>query len=190
MNPIVPIMPVAGAPDELIRVLNDRFRFLTDEQPPSAPETSGLFAPTCFLLRKPAAGEVLYDFIPDVPCSFPPRLVGSTVLVEANPTATAVYAFRKGVLVAGVRHYTTFGTLSISTSGIGTWTSLSGASFNGTTDSIQKVAPASQDASLAGVGTCLAGVQGVGPATISVPVSGGSGGSGGGGGDSFTVNGA
>ena len=151
MNPIVPIMPIAGAPDELIRVLNDRFRFLVDEQPPAAPETSGPFLVACFLLRKPGAGEILYDFIPSIPCSFPKGLVTSTVRVETNPTATAVYTFQK--------NGTSFGTLSISTSGVGTWTSVSGASFNGTTDSIQKVAPASQDATLAGVGTCLKGTR-------------------------------
>jgi hypothetical protein len=37
MNPVVPIMPVAGVPDELIRVLNDRFRFLVDDVATAAP---------------------------------------------------------------------------------------------------------------------------------------------------------
>jgi hypothetical protein len=123
----------------------------------------GVFAPTCFLLRKPGAGEILYDFIPAFHCSLPKGLVGSTVRVEILPTSAAVYSFQKGVLVSGVRTYTEFGTLSISTSGIGTWTSSSafpnGVSFNGTTDSIQKVAPASQDSTLAGVGTCLKGTR-------------------------------
>ena len=121
----------------------------------------GIFAPTCFLLREPLAGEILYDFIPAFHCSLPKGLVGSTVRVEILPSATAVYSFQKGVLVAGVRTYTEFGTLSISTVGIGTWASTTlfpnGVSFNGTTDSIKKVAPVSQDATLAGVGTCLKG---------------------------------
>lgn len=121
----------------------------------------GIFAPTCFLLREPLAGEILYDFIPAFHCSLPKGLVGSTVRVETLPSATAVYSFQKGVLVAGIRTYTEFGTLSISTVGIGTWASTTlfpnGVSFNGTTDSIKKVAPVSQDATLAGVGTCLKG---------------------------------
>jgi hypothetical protein len=120
---------------------------------------SGQFAPTCFLSRKPGDGEILYDFIPAVPCAFPPDLTGSTVRVETNPTATAVYSFRKGVLASGVYTYSEFGTLSISTGGVGSWTSASGASFNGTTDALRKVAPASQDATLAGVGTCLRGAR-------------------------------
>ena len=123
----------------------------------------GVFAPTCFLLRRPLAGEILYDFIPAFHCSLPKGLVGSTVRVEILPTATAVYSFQKGVLdpITLIRTYTEFGTLSISTVGIGTWASTTlfpnGVSFNGTTDSIKKVAPASQDATLAGVGTCLKG---------------------------------
>jgi hypothetical protein len=121
--------------------------------------TGGPFLVACFLLRKPGAGEILYDFIPAVRCSFPKGLSTSTSRVETNPTATAVYSFRKGVLTSGTYIYTEFGTLSISTTGIGTWTSSNIVNFNGTTDALQCVAPASQDATLAGVGTCLKGTR-------------------------------
>src|SRR5674476_1019605 len=106
----------------------------------------GIFAPTCFLLRRPLAGEILYDFIPAFPCLLPAGMGGSTVIVETNPAATAVYSFQKGVLTSGTYIYKEFGTLSISTSGIGTWTCVNMIRFNGTTDAIRKVAPASQDA--------------------------------------------
>ena len=121
----------------------------------------GVFAPTCFLLRRPLAGEILYDFIPAFPCLLPAGMGGSTVIVETNPAATAVYSFQKGVLnlITLVRTYKEFGTLSISTSGVGTWTCVNMIRFNGTTDAIRKVAPASQDSTLAGVGTCLKGTR-------------------------------
>jgi hypothetical protein len=118
-------------------------------------QTTGLnwvndpFLATCYRSGKPDAGEILLDFIPAIAGSFPTSLTGSTVRVGTNPTATAVYTFSK--------NGTSFGTLSISTSGVATWTSASGASFNGTTDYCTITAPSSQDTTLAGVGICLKG---------------------------------
>lgn len=118
-------------------------------------QTTGLawatdpFLATCYKSGKPDNAEILVEFIPSVACSFPASLTGSTVRIGTNPTATAVYTFSK--------NGSSFGTLSISTGGTPTWTSASGASFNGTTDYCTITGPTPQDATLAGVGICLKG---------------------------------
>ena len=63
MNPVVPIMPVAGAPDELIRVLNDRFRFLVGEVSAAAPASSMLHGFGA-AFEAPAAGQTAYVAVP------------------------------------------------------------------------------------------------------------------------------
>jgi hypothetical protein len=113
---------------------------------------------------KPSAGQLVLIYTAEATETFPanftaPQSYGS---LGVNPTATAVYQIFKNT--------TNVGTVSISTSGVFTFATTSGAAFTlNAGDRFTMVAPGSQDATLSDVSITLVGTRGSVSATISTP---------------------
>jgi hypothetical protein len=113
---------------------------------------------------KPSAGQLVLIYTAEATETFPanfavPQSYGS---LGVNPTATAVYQIFKNTANVG--------TVSISTSGVFTFATTSGAAFTlNAGDRFTMVAPGSQDATLADVSITLVGTRGSVSAAISAP---------------------
>lgn len=120
--------------------------------------------PVSAVVGKPGAAQLVLIYTVEATETFPanftaPQSYGS---VGTNPTATAVYIVFKNA--------TNVGTVTISTSGVFTFATTSGAAFTlNAGDRLTMVAPGSQDATLSDVGITLVGTRGSVSASISAP---------------------
>jgi hypothetical protein len=106
----------------------------------------------CSLAGKPGAAAVVLIFVAVRAVALPANLTASKGSVGTNPTATAAYDVKN--------NGTTIATVSISTSGVFTFTTASGtAKALAAGDRLTIIAPSSQDATLSDVGFTLAGTR-------------------------------
>ena len=108
----------------------------------------GVFVPGTYEDGQRMAGVVI-----PIACTIPAGLTGSTFKVfEENPDSSAVVSLKKN----GVE----FGTITIATDGACTPAAASETTFNGTSDYLEIIAPASADTTLAGVNINLMATRG------------------------------
>ena len=120
----------------------------------ASPSAAKLFDIFCYVEGKPDPGEAVCVIpVPsDVTVTFQANFVNSRGGLDANPTSTATYT----VYVSG----SSIGTFSISTGGVFTWATNSGAAQTAPPNSEIKIkAPTVQDATLSGVRFCLAATR-------------------------------
>lgn len=102
---------------------------------------------TYYLSGKPSASATAYFDVPGNLSTFqiPANFSGSRGKCGANPTSSAAYTFYK--------NGTSFGTLTISTTGTFSWTTTGGnpVSFTPGTDELSWIGPSTQDATLSDV---------------------------------------
>lgn len=97
------------------------------------------------------SNQLLLRTIPTRAVSFPASLTLSTFTANANATATKVFSFNK--------NGSSFGTVTVTAGGVAGTFAGAGASFNGSTDVLEVVGPASADATLANIGIVLSGLR-------------------------------
>lgn len=106
----------------------------------------------CALVGKPEAAAIVFIFTAVRAVTLAANFAGSYGSVGTNPTSTADYTVKNGA--------TTIGTVSISTSGVFTFTTVSGTSKSlAAGDRVTITAPTSQDATLSDVGFTLVGTR-------------------------------
>jgi hypothetical protein len=106
----------------------------------------------CALVGKPGAAAIVFIFTAVRAVAFAANFSGAYGSVGINPTSTAAYTVKNGA--------TTIGTVSISTSGVFTFTTTSGTSKSlAAGDRLTITAPSSQDATLSDVGFTLSGTR-------------------------------
>jgi hypothetical protein len=120
--------------------------------------------PVSAVVGKPAAGQLVLIYTAEATETFPanfatPNSYGSC---GVNPTSSAIYSVYKNT--------TAVGTVTISTSGVFTFATTSGAAFTlNAGDRLTMVAPGSQDTTLADVGITLVGTRGSVSGSTSAP---------------------
>jgi hypothetical protein len=120
--------------------------------------------PVSSVVGKPSAGQLVLIYTAEATETFPPNFTApqSYGSLGVTPTATAVYTVFKNA--------SNVGTVSISTSGVFTFTTTSGAAFTlNAGDRFTVVAPGTQDTTLSDVSITLVGTRGAVSASISAP---------------------
>jgi collagen type VII alpha len=122
--------------------------------------------PVSAVAGKPSAGQLIMIYTVEATENFPANFAtpNSYGTCGVNPTSTALYTvYKNGVSV---------GTISISTLGVFTFATTSGAAFTvNAGDRLTMIAPGTQDATLADVGITLVGTRGsVSSALTSSPI--------------------
>lgn len=106
-----------------------------------------------FVQGQPTVGQHIYSVVQARPTQMPANLTGSVGRVDVNPSATAAFDVKQRI--GGVS--TTRATISISSSGVFTFTTVSGAAVTfAAGDSIEIFAPSTFDATMAGIAFTLA----------------------------------
>lgn len=97
------------------------------------------------------SNQLLLRVIPTRAVTFPASLTLSTFTANANAAATKVFSFNK--------NGASFGTVTVNSGGTAGTFAGAGTSFNGTTDILEVLGPASADATLANIGIVLSGTR-------------------------------
>lgn len=97
------------------------------------------------------SNQLLLRVIPTRAVTFPASLTLSTFTANANAAATKVFSFNK--------NGSSFGTVTVNSGGTAGTFAGAGTSFNGTTDILEVLGPASADATLANIGIVLSGTR-------------------------------
>lgn len=106
----------------------------------------------CSFVGKPPASQTVLELTLNRPVSFAPNFAGSNATLGANPTSTAAYTLKQ--------NGTTIGTVSISTTGVFTFSTSNAAGVTlAAGDRLTITAPASQDSTLSDVAMTFAGTR-------------------------------
>lgn len=111
------------------------------------PYDIGIFIPGTLT----SSNQIIARWIPPRAITFAAGIAPSTATASAASTGTAVFSLQKN----GVQ----FGTLTYTASATGVFAAASPASFNGTSDVLSIVGPASADLTLANIGMILSGTR-------------------------------
>jgi hypothetical protein len=136
--------------NQIVEVVYDGTNFQL--QTPSSDTTQPFDVAVFFPGAQTSASQVFSRFIPARAVNFPAGLSPST--------ATAITAATGSTVISLEKNGSQFGTITFAGAGTsGTFAAASPASFNGTSDVLAIIGPASADATLADIGIVLSGTR-------------------------------